>query len=70
MVAAPTGAGKTVIGEYAVHRALAEGRKCFYTTPIKALSNQKFHDLATRYGADPAAACWRSRAAGRRLSER
>ena len=37
LVAAPTGAGKTVIGEYAVHRALAEGRKCFYTTPIKAL---------------------------------
>lgn len=52
LVAAPTGAGKTVIGEYAVHRALAEGRKCFYTTPIKALSNQKFHDLTARYGAD------------------
>ena len=51
LVAAPTGSGKTVIGEYAVHLALAQGRKCFYTTPIKALSNQKFHDLVRRYGA-------------------
>ena len=38
LVAAPTGAGKTVVGEFAVHLALAEGRKAFYTTPIKALS--------------------------------
>jgi ATP-dependent RNA helicase HelY len=52
LVCAPTGAGKTVVGEFAVHLALAEGRKCFYTTPIKALSNQKFADLAQRYGAD------------------
>lgn len=52
LVAAPTGAGKTVVGEFAVHQALASGRKCFYTTPIKALSNQKFHDLSARYGAD------------------
>ena len=52
LVAAPTGSGKTVIGEFAVHLALAEGRKCFYTTPIKALSNQKYNDLARRYGAD------------------
>ena len=50
LVAAPTGSGKTVIGEFAVHLALAEGRKCFYTTPIKALSNQKYNDLARRYG--------------------
>src|SRR5581483_1577279 len=50
LVAAPTGAGKTVVGEFAVHLALAQGRKCFYTTPIKALSNQKFHDLVQRYG--------------------
>ena len=50
LVAAPTGAGKTVVGEFAVHLALATGRKCFYTTPIKALSNQKYHDLCTRYG--------------------
>ncbi|MBM9509399.1 DEAD/DEAH box helicase [Actinacidiphila acididurans] len=52
LVAAPTGSGKTVIGEFAVHLALAEGRKCFYTTPIKALSNQKYNDLAKRYGAE------------------
>ena len=51
LVAAPTGAGKTVVGEFAVHLALAEGRKCFYTTPIKALSNQKYADLVARYGA-------------------
>src|SRR5579875_1671911 len=51
LVAAPTGSGKTVVGEYAVHLALRRGRKCFYTTPIKALSNQKYADLARRYGA-------------------
>ncbi|MFC5909893.1 DEAD/DEAH box helicase [Streptacidiphilus monticola] len=52
LVAAPTGSGKTIVGEFAVHLALAQGRKCFYTTPIKALSNQKFQDLVKRYGAD------------------
>ena len=52
LVAAPTGSGKTIVGEFAVHLALATGRKCFYTTPIKALSNQKFADLVDRYGAD------------------
>ena len=51
LVAAPTGSGKTVVGEFAVHLALAEGRKCFYTTPIKALSNQKYADLVRRYSA-------------------
>lgn len=50
LVCAPTGAGKTVVGEFAVHLALTAGRKCFYTAPIKALSNQKYHDLAHRYG--------------------
>ena len=50
LVAAPTGSGKTVVGEFAVHLALADGRKCFYTTPIKALSNQKYADLVRRYG--------------------
>ena len=40
------------MGEFAVHLALATGRKCFYTTPIKALSNQKYNDLVARYGAD------------------
>src|SRR5690348_9205883 len=52
LVCAPTGAGKTVVGEFAVHLALGRGLKCFYTTPIKALSNQKFHDLVERYGPD------------------
>jgi ATP-dependent RNA helicase HelY len=50
LVCAPTGAGKTVVGEFAVHKALEEGRKAFYTTPIKALSNQKYNDLVARYG--------------------
>ncbi|MCZ2850924.1 DEAD/DEAH box helicase [Modestobacter sp. VKM Ac-2978] len=50
LVCAPTGAGKTVVGEFAVHKALQEGRKAFYTTPIKALSNQKYRDLCDRYG--------------------
>ena len=52
LVAAPTGSGKTVVGEYAVHLALRQGRKCFYTTPIKALSNQKYNDLVRRYDSD------------------
>ncbi len=51
LVCAPTGAGKTVVGEFAIHKALAEGRKAFYTTPIKALSNQKYADFVERYGA-------------------
>ncbi|MFF9479015.1 DEAD/DEAH box helicase [Streptomyces sp. NPDC014733] len=50
LVAAPTGSGKTIVGEFAVHLALTQGRKCFYTTPIKALSNQKYQDLVRRYG--------------------
>jgi ATP-dependent RNA helicase HelY len=52
LVAAPTGSGKTVVGEYAVHLALTQHKKCFYTTPIKALSNQKYNDLVRRYDAD------------------
>ena len=52
LVAAPTGSGKTVVGEFAVHLALDRGQKCFYTTPIKALSNQKYTDLIERYGTD------------------
>jgi ATP-dependent RNA helicase HelY len=52
LVAAPTGSGKTVVAEHAVAKALAEGRKAFYTAPIKALSNQKFTDLARRHGAE------------------
>jgi len=50
LVAAPTGSGKTVVGEFAVGLALEQDRKCFYTTPIKALSNQKYHDLVARHG--------------------
>ncbi len=52
LVCAPTGSGKTVVGEFAVHLALVSGQKCFYTTPIKALSNQKFNDLVDRHGPD------------------
>lgn len=52
LVCAPTGAGKTLVGEFAVARALAAQGKCFYTTPIKALSNQKYADLAGVYGPD------------------
>jgi ATP-dependent RNA helicase HelY len=52
LVCAPTGAGKTVVGEFAVHLAMEAGRKCFYTTPIKALSNQKHTDLVRRYGTE------------------
>jgi ATP-dependent RNA helicase HelY len=50
LVAAPTGSGKTVVGEFAIELALQRGRKCFYTTPIKALSNQKYRDLVERHG--------------------
>ncbi len=48
LVCAPTGAGKTVVGEFAVTWRWPQGRKCFYTTPIKALSNQKYADLVAR----------------------
>jgi ATP-dependent RNA helicase HelY len=50
LVAAPTGAGKTVVAEFAIERALSAGRKCFYTTPLKALSNQKYGDFVAAYG--------------------
>jgi ATP-dependent RNA helicase HelY len=52
LVAAPTGSGKTVVAEYAVEAALEHDKRCFYTTPLKALSNQKFGDLVERHGAD------------------
>ena len=59
LVAAPTGSGKTVVAEHAIDLALADGRRVFYTSPIKALSNQKYRDLArrsvpTRSGCSPA----------------
>ena len=50
VVAAPTGSGKTVVAQYAVARALAQGGKAFYTTPLKALSNQKYTELVRRHG--------------------
>ena len=50
LVAAPTGAGKTVIAEYAIERCLERGRRVIYTAPIKALSNQKFRDFYADYG--------------------
>ncbi len=52
LVAAPTGAGKTVVGEFAAHLALKLGKKCFYTTPIKALSNQKYSEFVEMFGED------------------
>jgi ATP-dependent RNA helicase HelY len=52
LVSAPTGSGKTLVADYAAARALDAGGKTFYTTPIKALSNQKFAELAARYGDD------------------
>lgn len=52
LVAAPTGAGKTVVGEFAVQLALSQGRKVFYTAPIKALSNQKHAELVEWLGAE------------------
>ncbi len=50
VVCAPTGSGKTVVAEYAVECALRSNQRCFYTTPLKALSNQKFHDFRQKYG--------------------
>lgn len=52
VVCAPTGSGKTLIGEYAIYRALTQGRRVFYTTPLKALSNQKLRDFRARFGAE------------------
>lgn len=54
VICAPTGSGKTLIGEYAIHRALRHGKRVFYTTPLKALSNQKFRDFQEQFAAgDP-----------------
>lgn len=52
VVTAPTGSGKTVVAEFAVSQALGNDQRCFYTTPLKALSNQKFHDLRRQLGND------------------
>ncbi|MBD2198263.1 MULTISPECIES: DEAD/DEAH box helicase [Calothrix] len=50
VVCAPTGSGKTLVGEYAIYRALARGKRVFYTTPLKALSNQKLRDFREKFG--------------------
>ena len=52
VVCAPTGSGKTLIGEYAIYRALKQQRRVFYTTPLKALSNQKLRDFRELFGAE------------------
>ena len=52
IVSAPTGAGKTLVAEFAIHAAVAAGRRLAYTTPLKALSNQKFADFTREFGAD------------------
>lgn len=52
VVCAPTGSGKTLVGEYAIYRALARGKRVFYTTPLKALSNQKLRDFREQFGFD------------------
>lgn len=52
VVSAPTGSGKTLIGEYAIYRGLDSGQRVFYTTPLKALSNQKFRDFSEQFGPD------------------
>ena len=52
VVCAPTGAGKTCIAESAIHLALESNQRIFYTTPLKALSNQKFYDFSKKYGSD------------------
>ena len=49
VICAPTGSGKTLIGEYAIYRALSHGKRVFYTTPLKALSNQKFRDFQEQF---------------------
>lgn len=52
VVCAPTGSGKTAIAEFAAHKAMQDGKRIFYTTPLKALSNQKFFDFKRQYGED------------------
>jgi len=52
IVSAPTGSGKTLVAEFAIHTALARGRRIAYTTPLKALSNQKYADFCRQFGQD------------------
>lgn len=48
-ISVPTGSGKTVLAEYAIHKSIAEGKKCIYTSPIKSVSNQKFFEFTRKY---------------------
>ena len=50
LVCAKTGSGKTLVGEYQIYHSLKKGKRVFYTTPIKSLSNQKFNDLKQQFG--------------------
>src|SRR5437867_12678691 len=50
LVSSPTSSGKTIVAEYVIFRALRDGAKVLYTTPLKALSNQKYHDFVRAYG--------------------
>lgn len=52
LVTAKTGSGKTLVGEYLIHKIFRDGGRVFYTTPIKSLSNQKFHDLKKEFGVE------------------
>ena len=52
VVCAPTGAGKTVIAQIGIAKAIEINKRIFYTTPLKALSNQKYRDFSTKYGED------------------
>ena len=52
LVAAPTGSGKTLVADYAIASAISSGAKAFYTTPLKALSNQKYGDLVRAHGSE------------------
>ena len=58
-VTAKTGSGKTFVGEYLIAYLLAQGKRVFYTTPIKSLSNQKYHDLKKLFSRDGSSAAWR-----------
>ena len=59
VVTAPTGAGKTLVADGAIALARQRGVRAFYTTPIKALSNQKYHDLVTQHGEESVGRCSR-----------
>ncbi len=70
LVAAPTGSGKTLVAEYAIAKARADGGKVFYTTPLKALSNQKYGDLVREHGSDRGRAPHRRQHGQRRRADR